>query len=334
LIPYLGATHLDDGEIEHPERGSFPAELDASPVRLGSESLVLAMLRDLTEIKAQERREGLLMEKIRRSEKMASIGQLAAGIAHEINNPMSYVASNVNRLADHSKQLANLTESSLLGAGSAPQLTDVKEIAAELQDIAGDIGEGVSRVTEIVTALREFSHGGSADASLEWIDVNRVIRNSLSLIRNQTKDRAEIQLELEPLSPIRAHPSRIGQVVMNLVVNAAQAMDEHGTILIASTGSEDRVHITIEDNGGGIPPEHLPKIFDPFFTTKGVGQGTGLGLSVSQQIIQQHGGALWVDSRQGHGTRFLIELLRDGPPDLLVETEASTPSPGDHPDAW
>ena len=178
-------------------------------------------------------------------------------------------------------------------------------------------------MTEIVTALREFSHGGRADVGYEWIDLNRVIRNCLTLTRNEIKHQATVHLDLQPLPPTCCHATQIGQVLMNLIRNAAQAMEQPGMILITSCSGGDRVHLVIEDNGRGITAEDLPKIFDPFFTTKSVGQGTGLGLSVSHEIIRNHGGSLWVDSRVGHGTRFLIELLRDGPHEAELADEDS-----------
>ncbi len=257
---------------------------------------------------------------------MASIGQLAAGVAHEINNPMSYVASNVNQLTDFAKQLADLTEQSLAPGAAMTRIAEINEIVAEVQEITSDTSEGVRRVTEIVTALREFSHGGRAEVGYEWVDLNRVIRNCLTLIRNEIKHQATVHLDLQPMPPTYCHATQIGQVLMNLIRNAAQSMNEPGTILIKSCAGDDKVHLVIEDNGRGIAAEDLPKIFDPFFTTKAVGQGTGLGLSVSHEIVREHGGSLWVDSRAGHGTRFLIELPRDGAqnPDGAGEDSADT----------
>jgi PAS domain S-box-containing protein len=327
-----GTVLLNDVDLEQRHGGSFPAEIEASLVRFGNETLVLGMFRDLTETRALERREVLLNEKVSRSERMASIGQLAAGVAHEINNPMSYMASNVNRLVDFSKLLAEITEQSLAPGAALDRLAEINGIVADLQEIAADTSEGVARVTEIVTALREFSHGGRADAGYEWVDINRVIRNCLTLVRNDIKERATVHLELQPLPRILCNATQIGQVLMNLLSNAAQAMDNHGVILVTSCSGGDRVHLAVEDNGRGIPPDELPKIFDPFFTTKSLGHGTGLGLSVSHEIIRRHGGALWVDSRVGHGTRFLIELLRDGPPEDGMLDEDSPAAAEDAPE--
>ena len=311
-ISQQGTVDLTEVELEQHEQGSIPVEISSSLVRVGDETLVLGLVRDLTETRASERRDVLLNEEITRSERMASIGQLAAGVAHEINNPMSYIASNVNQLSDFAKQLADLTEQSLAPGAAMARIAQINEIVAEVQEIASDTCEGVVRVAEIVTALREFSHGGREEVGYEWVDLNRVIRNCLTLIRNEIKEKATVHLELQPLPTAYCHATQIGQVLMNLIRNAAQSMDEPGVILITSCAAGEQVHIVIEDNGRGIDPEDLPKIFDPFFTTKIVGQGTGLGLSVSHEIIRKHKGSLWVDSRVGYGTRFLIELPRDG----------------------
>ncbi len=312
-ISEQGTVNLTEVELEHHQLGSIPVKISSSLVRIGDETLVLGQVRDLTETRASERRDVLLNEEITRSERMASIGQLAAGVAHEINNPMSYIASNVNQLSDFAKQLADLTEQSLAPGAAMARIAQINEIVAEVQEIASDTCEGVVRVAEIVTALREFSHGGREEVGYEWVDLNRVIRNCLTLIRNEIKEKATVHLELQPLPTAYCHATQIGQVLMNLIRNAAQSMDEPGVILITSCAAGDQVHLVIEDNGRGIEAEDLPKIFDPFFTTKIVGQGTGLGLSVSHEIIRKHRGSLWVDSRAGYGTRFLIELPRDGP---------------------
>ena len=182
-------------------------------------------------------------------------------------------------------------------------------------------GEGVNRVSEIVCALREFSHGSSSDLSLAWADLNGVVRNCITLVHNEVKQHAEVELSLSPLPQVRCHAMQIGQVVMNLVLNAAQAIEGEGRIHIATHDSGDRIHIAIEDDGRGIAAEHLSRIFEPFFTTKPVGQGTGLGLAVCHEIIRQHGGQLWVDSRVGHGTRVVIELPCDPPDSAEVELE-------------
>ena len=325
-ISEQGKVDLTEVELEHRQLGSIPVAISSSLVRVGDETLVLGLVRDLTETRASERRDVLLNEEITRSERMASIGQLAAGVAHEINNPMSYVASNMNQLSDFAKQLADLTEQSVTPDAAMARIVEINEIVGEVQEIASDTCEGVMRVAEIVTALREFSHGGREEVGYEWVDLNRVIRNCLTLIRNEIKEKATVHLELEPLPTAYCHATQIGQVLMNLIRNAAQSMDEPGVILMTSCAAGEQIHLVIEDNGRGIEAEDLPKIFDPFFTTKTVGQGTGLGLSVSHEIIRKHGGSLWVDSRAGYGTRFLIELPRDGAQEPDSSQDESSPT--------
>jgi PAS domain S-box-containing protein len=309
----VGNVRIEETQLVRSDAQSFPAEVGASLIRLGAESLVLGILQDLTEKKELERRAALSNEQVRRTEKMASIGQLAAGVAHEINNPMGYVASNVNRLVEYAKRLSDLVQWTTTSATQGTRLGEIDELVGELEEIAQDASEGVSRVTEIVRALREFSHGGAGDEHLQRADLNNVVRNCLTLVHNEIKHRGQVVTELNPLPPVRCHPMQIAQVVMNLLRNAAQATGPEGTIRVATYAGSDTVQIAIEDQGSGIHPDHLPKIFEPFFTTKEVGTGTGLGLAVSRELVRGHGGEIWVDSRLGRGSRFVVELRRDGP---------------------
>ena len=317
----VGHVRLDEVELEARGGVAFPAEISASMVRFGDDAAVLVLLRDLRDAKELERRTALLNLQIRRSEKMASIGQLAAGVAHEINNPMGYVASNINRLVEYAKRLQELIQTVTGRESAIGALGEVDELVGELEEIAHDASEGVNRVSEIVRALREFSHGSSSELCLAWADINGVVRNCITLVHNEVKQHAEVELSLSPLPQVRCHAMQIGQVVMNLVLNAAQAIEGAGRIHISTHASNDRIHIAIEDDGRGIAAEHLPRIFEPFFTTKPVGQGTGLGLAVSHEIIRQHGGQLWVDSRVGHGTRVVIELPCDASDSAEAELE-------------
>jgi PAS domain S-box-containing protein len=312
-VTEVGTLRLAETLLERRDQGSLPVQVGASLVRLGDETIVLGILQDLSEKKELERRAALSTELILRNEKMASIGQLAAGVAHEINNPMGYVASNINRLVEYTKTLERLVERSTTSSEPSVPLAEIDELVCEIEEIAQDASEGVARVTEIVRALREFSHGGESAGSLRWADLGDVVRNCLTLVRNEVKGRARIELQLEPLPPVLCHPMQIAQVVLNLIRNAVQSMDEFGTIQIATHDSGDRVHISIEDDGRGIPPEHLDRVFEPFFTTKEVGQGTGLGLAVSREMVRSHDGEIWVESAVGIGTRFVVELNRDGP---------------------
>jgi PAS domain S-box-containing protein len=315
-----GAVRLAEVAVAHRSRGAFPAEVSASLVRIGDEAVVLALLHDLTETKALERRAELLSEQIRRTEKEASIGQLAAGIAHEINNPMGYVASNLNRLVEYSKRLVDVVDPARASPGDRSpdvgRVTEAYELVGEIEAIADEAREGVERVIDIVQALLEFAHGGPGRTTQREVDLNRVVQNCLTLVERSIRER--VQLDLGPLPHVRCYPMQIAQVVMNLVVNGVQAIDQidrdrarnqdGGRVRISTRAGRDRVHVSIEDDGCGIPEAQLCQVFDPFFTTKPVGHGTGLGLAVSLEIVRRHGGSLWVDSCEGRGSLFLIEL--------------------------
>jgi PAS domain S-box-containing protein len=307
-VSRVGAAVLDEVELLR-EEGQFSAEVGVSLVRFGDERVVLGILRDLEPRRNLERKAALLSQQVMLSEKMASIGLLAAGVAHEINNPMGYVVSNVNRLTEYAKRFGDLVRHPTDGADRA----EIDELLGELDEIAQETQEGVERVTEIVRALREFAHGGTGESPHNWVDLNRVIRNCVTLAHNQIKNRAEVQLQLEQLPPVWCHPTQIAQVLMNLLRNASHAVDPPGRISVSSYDSGDRIHVAVEDNGLGIEPAHLQHIFEPFFTTKPVGAGMGLGLPVSREIVRRHHGDLTVDSLPGRGTRFLVELPRERP---------------------
>jgi PAS domain S-box-containing protein len=278
----VGAVQLPEVELGHAEGRAFPAEVSASLVRFDEEAVVLGLVRDLTEAKEFERRAVLLNEQIQRTEKEVSIGQLAAGVAHEINNPMGYVASNINRLIEYSKRLVEIVSEATYSSAMSPLMRELHELVGELEAITEESREGVSRVIDIVQALREFSHGGAGDRSTQWADLNDVVRNCLRLMQNRVK---------------------------------LHAVEPPGRVRVVSYDSGERIHIAVDDDGPGIPEAQLSLIFDPFFTTKPVGHGTGLGLAVSHEIVRRHQGDLWVDSQEGRGTRFLLELPRDAPPD-------------------
>jgi PAS domain S-box-containing protein len=305
-----GTVCLRDLVIRRSDGKAFPAEIAASIVRFDEGELVLGVLRDLTAKRDLDRKAALLAEQLIETEKMTSIGLLAAGVAHEINNPMGYVASNVNRLIEHAQHMQHL----LWHSTPTEERAKIAGMLAEMDDLAQESHEGVRRVTRIVGALREFAHGGRAVDAYEQADLNRIVRNCLTLLHNRIKDRVQVDLELQPLPAVHCHPTQIAQVFMNLLLNAAQAVGHPGRIHVASYDSGDRVHVAVEDDGCGIDSDHLRRIFEPFFTTKPVGEGTGLGLAVSREIVRRHGGELSVDSVPGKGSRFLVELPRQARP--------------------
>lgn len=256
------------------------------------------------------------------SEKMASIGQLAAGVAHEINNPVGFVTSNISTLRSYTETMIGIVD----GYGAAIQslelptatrqkidaLVDQSEwsyLKKDAQDLLDESMDGLGRVKDIVSALRDFSHAGTS--VWEYADVHASIDNALRIIANSLRDKVDITKDYGDLKPIRCMPSQLAQVFMNLLVNAAHAMSSKGTVTITTTMENNWVNIQVADNGHGIAPEHVRHIFEPFFTTKAVGVGTGLGLSVTYNIVKAHGGTIDVASIAGSGTTFTLQLPVD-----------------------
>ena len=258
----------------------------------------------------------LTQEQLLQSEKMAAIGQLAAGVAHEINNPIGFVITNFNSLRRYSNTLTN-TLSTIKSFDNTPEFYEQVHKALssdEMEYIIEDIceaieesGEGLDRVKKIVADLKTFSHAGEGE--FETVDIRRCIQSTLNLAKNETKYKAEVVTHFEDIPQIECIPSQLNQVFLNMIINSCQAIEEKGRIWI-STYSKGDHHITIEfrDNGPGIPENIIKNIFNPFFTTKPVGQGTGLGLSLSYNIISQHNGNIDVSSHTGKGTKFTIQL--------------------------
>jgi signal transduction histidine kinase len=246
------------------------------------------------------------------SEKLASLGELAAGVAHEINNPVGYVSSNLTTLQKYLGVYEKVLDAP---EADSAEMTALKKklnyafIRDDLQNLVKETQEGVGRVKAIIQNLKDYARTNAA-AHYVASDIQVGLKSTLNIARNQLKNRADVRLALGNLPLVECAPSQIDQVFLNLIVNAAQAMPEGkmGLIDIRTDCNERKVWIEVQDNGPGIPPEVMKKIFDPFFTTKDPGTGTGLGLSVSQNIIQQHGGKLEVSSTVGVGTTFKITL--------------------------
>ncbi len=251
------------------------------------------------------------------SEKMAAVGQLAAGVAHEINNPVGFVSSNVNTLSEYVASLFRLIDVYETHVGELPaqaqaalaqarQATDLAFLREDTPQLLRESQEGLARVKGIVADLKDYSH---VDESLwQYADINRGVQSTLNVAWNEVKYKAEVVRNLGPLPPVFCIASQINQVIMNLLVNAAQAIDGKGRITISTGVAGDHVWIEVEDTGRGMPVEVQQRIFEPFFTTKEVGKGTGLGLSISWEIVQRHQGKLEVRSTPGLGSTFRIEL--------------------------
>ncbi len=254
------------------------------------------------------------------SEKMAAIGLLAAGVAHEINNPIGYVSSNLGTLekylADIFVVLDKYAEVEALLESGHPLLQELNRLKAKVnigyvrEDTRALIAEshqGLGRVKDIVLDLRDFSHSSSEEEWV-WADVHQGLESTLNVVWNELKYKCEVVKEYGNLPQIYCLPSQLNQVFMNLLVNAAQAIQEHGTITIRTGQEGDRIWVEVGDTGSGIRPEIIPRLFDPFFTTKPVGKGTGLGLSVSFKIIEKHRGRIEVRSEEGKGATFRVIL--------------------------
>lgn len=248
---------------------------------------------------------------ILQSEKMAGIGQLAAGVAHEINNPLGFVFSNMKTLSSYIDSLFKIIDVAAADCNSAALQQSMGEfeydyIRTDLAELLEESEEGLQRVKKIIVSLKDFSH--IDEEAFAPADLHKGIETTLSVAQNEIKYKAEIIREFSELPLIDCIASQINQVVMNITVNAAHAIEEFGTIHIRTGTQADKVWIEIEDNGAGIPEDIISRIFEPFYTTKPIGKGTGLGLSLSQTIIEKHNGLLEVESTPGRGTKFKIWL--------------------------
>jgi signal transduction histidine kinase/CheY-like chemotaxis protein len=260
------------------------------------------------------------------SEKMASIGQLAAGIAHEINNPTGYVSSNLKSLGDYNQDIhklviksqaiiKNLEETDTISDELRSACAEFREIEKEIDidylmedsiELIDECKDGIERVKKIVIDLKDFAHPG--EDQIRSMDINAGIESTLNVVNNEIKYKASVVKELGDIPTVHGYPQQLNQVFMNIFVNAAQAIEEMGEIRVSTKEIEESVEVKISDTGTGITPENLTKIFDPFFTTKEVGKGTGLGMNIAYNIIQKHRGTIDVSSVVGEGTTFTILL--------------------------
>lgn len=262
---------------------------------------------------------GITQKQLVQSEKLASIGQLSAGIAHEINNPMAYIKSNLNTLGNylaHYQAITRLANQALSTESGA--VIDGSEFLAYWKKydfnfliddstvLIDETRHGISRVAEIVSGLKTFAR--SSDQKWDSIDLNDCLKEALKLAENVTKYKADVSIELAETAPINGNAGEITQVLLNLVVNAAQAIEEQGSIAVGTRVQGANVEVYVKDSGRGIAEQDLQRIFDPFFSTKDVGEGTGLGLSISFGIIESHRGSIEVQSELAVGTTFTIKL--------------------------
>ena len=292
--------------------------------RIRAEAALKQKLAELIELNA---RLDETNNKLLQSEKLASIGQLAAGVAHEINNPIGYVSSNLNALTGYVNDLlaidAAYGEAEQHYAQSMPQAfarahqlkveADHGFIVSDMHHLLGESREGLERVRKIVNDLKDFARVGGT--GWQRVDVHDGLESTLNIVWNEIKHKAEVDREYGELPEIWCIPSQINQVFMNLLTNAAQSIKDYGHIVLHSGRDGDSVWLEVQDDGAGIAAENLEHIFEPFYTTKPVGKGTGLGLSLSWGIIQRHHGRIEVSSALGNGTTFRVILPIDPKPE-------------------
>jgi len=282
-------------------------------------------LLDISKRKEMEQEKSDLLIQLTQTDKLASIGQLAAGVAHEINNPVGYVTSNLNSLKEYLSDIRKLIEldqtlikrldKSTLPEALAKMTEKIHEYAREIDldflqedmdELIKDCSDGLDRIKKIVIDLKDFAHPGKKD--IEPVDINACIETTLNVVANELKYKTTVHKDLRALPLIKGIPQQLNQVFLNILVNAAQAIEKKGEIRIKTWQKNNDVLLTISDTGCGIDPENISKIFDPFFTTKEVGKGTGLGMNIAYNIIQQHGGSIAVESEKGKGTTFTVSL--------------------------
>ncbi len=322
-----GSSHHVDGEVFWQKNGSsFSADYIVCPTRNEMNEITGAVMifRNLTEIRIQE-------AKRIHSLKLESIGELSAGIAHEINTPIQFIGNNVAFLKESFEDMLQLMEAySRLRQAVQPddgirdllekvdrlaEETDVEYLIEEAPNAFAQTQDGVDRVTNLVLGLKGFAHSNEGEAKRPC-DLNEIINNSLIVCRNAYKYVAELETELTELPAVPAMAGDIGQVLVNLIVNAAHAIEDKrddgdplGKITIRSYHDDGNAFISVTDTGSGIPERLKERIFDPFFTTKEVGKGSGQGLAISRTLIHdRHGGELSLTSTVGKGTTFIISL--------------------------
>ena len=301
------------GVVVRADGRSVPVSISSSPL-LDPDGSQLGAVVNFSDVSALVQ----LQTQVLHTEKMASLGRLAAGVAHEINNPMGFVHANLAQMDEYLADVARLLEAARQGPERFRAMAHELDADALLSDFGQAIREsqeGSERIRHIVQDLRAFAHRDDG----EWIeaDLNRCLDSTAHIVWTMMKHSVVLRKEYGALPPVRCHPKQLEQVFMNLLVNAYQAIGARGdtsggAIAIRTAVAADGVLVSVEDDGVGIAPEHADRIFEPFFTTKQVGEGTGLGLSTSFEIVHRHGGTIRHVSRPGGGTVFEVFLPKQG----------------------
>ena len=310
-------------EIEHTRKESYQRELEIFNRTLEDKVNQRTALLNHQNVRLEQFNQELheTQQQLVQSEKMASVGQLAAGVAHEINNPVGFVSSNLNSLKQYTDTYRQLSTQVLeLVASDSPETQNTSKqkllklvqdedlifINEDTKDLLNESIDGLERVKDIVKNLKQFSRIDSDEK--QWFDINDCITTTLNMVSNELKYHCHVEKNFSPLPRVLINVGKISQVLTNLLINAGQAISENGQIKITTKQQENNVVVSITDNGTGISPENLSKLFDPFFTTKEEGVGTGLGLSISYGIIQEHDGNITVISELDKGSCFSITL--------------------------
>lgn len=254
---------------------------------------------------------------ILQQEKLAAIGQLAAGVAHEMNNPIGFITSNLNTLRKYiaktliyleavDKALEQMPDAVRATLSSVRKKQKIALLSEDLPELVNDCLDGTERMKKIVTGLKSFARKDDSEQKLA--DINQCIEDAITVSWNEIKYKAQIERNFEELPQTFCYPQQLSQVFMNLLVNAAHAIARQGTISIRTRHVEDLIEVAIQDTGCGIPQENLEKIFEPFFTTKEHNKGTGLGMCIARDIVERHQGTLQVMSEEGRGTTFVLRF--------------------------
>jgi signal transduction histidine kinase len=306
-------------EAEHEALRVFNDELEARVAQrtADKEQLLGELLtNNVALLKMNEKLESA-QSQLLQSEKMASLGQLAAGVAHEINNPIGFVNSNLGTLGKYLSSMFKVISAyeKVQSSGEKALFSEVINLkneidfpylAEDIPNLMKESQEGLLRVKRIVQDLKDFSHVD--ESNWQYANLEQGLDSTLNVVANEIKYKAEVVREYAGLQDVECLPSQLNQVFMNMMINAAQSIENKGVVTIRTGAEGDQVWVEVEDTGKGISPENLSRIFDPFFTTKPVGKGTGLGLSLSYGIVQKHHGRIEVKSEVGRGTVFRVWL--------------------------
>jgi PAS domain S-box-containing protein len=316
--------------VLHKDGSSRAAEFSACLIELGDCRVIQSIIRDVTEREAAELERTRLLEKIQasyeelrrteaqlvHSEKMASLGHLVAGVAHELNNPIGFLNSHLEHISGFIgvlKEMLQFYDNLLENDPEKHYLVQIKKEEVELPFILEKMEKlvdscrcGALRTKEIVENLRTFSR--MDEAAIKEADIHENLDTTLSLLRNQFRDRIAVHRDYGEIPILECNIGQLNQVFMNLILNACQAIPDRGDIWIKTRVEDEALTVSIRDSGVGIPQDQFSRIFDPFFTTKETGKGTGLGLSIAFGVVKEHGGSIDVESQVGEGSTFTVKL--------------------------